>query len=193
MSAIALSDERRTSTGRSNNWWALALIIVAETMFFGSLISAYVFLRAQNINWLPGGTINLDPLLPALNTIILLLSSVAVHQASSAARGGEPARQRRWLPAAAALGVAFLGLQALILVRSGFTPLGSAFGSVFYTLIGFHALRIVIGLGLMAVAFVKSQRSELIQTRPFALTAASAYWHFLDVVWIVLFGVLYWL
>jgi cytochrome c oxidase subunit 3 len=193
MSAIALSDERRTSTGRSNNWWGLVLVIVAETMFFGSLISAYVFLRAENINWLPGGTINLDPLLPALNTVILLASSLAVHQASSALRGGESVRLQRWLPAAAALGIAFLGLQGLILVRSGFTPLGSAFGSVFYTLIGFHALRIVIGLALMAVAFVKSRRGELTPGRHFALTAASAYWHFLDVVWIVLFALLYWL
>jgi cytochrome c oxidase subunit 3 len=193
MSAIVLSEKRRTSTGRSNNWWALVLVIVAETMFFGSLISAYVFLRAQSINWLPTGAINLDPLLPALNTVILLASSLAVHQASTAARRGESLRLQRWLPVAAALGVAFLGLQALILLRSGFTPLGSAFGSVFYTLIGFHALRIVIGLGLMTVAFVRSRRDQMTRTRHFAITAASAYWHFLDAVWIVLFALLYWL
>lgn len=193
MSAVAFGEERRLSTSRSNNWWGLVLVIVVEAMFFGSLISAYVFLRAQNINWLPGGTINLNPLLPALNTVILLASSVAVHQASSAVRTAESDRLRRWLPAAAVLGIAFLGVQGLILVRSGFTPLGSAFGSVFYTLIGFHALRIVIGLVLMGVAFVKSQRGELTPTRRFALTAASAYWHFLDAVWIVLFAVLYWL
>jgi cytochrome c oxidase subunit 3 len=156
MSAIVLSEKRRTSTGRSNNWWALVLVIVAETMFFGSLISAYVFLRAQSINWLPTGAINLDPLLPALNTVILLASSLAVHQASTAARRGESLRLQRWLPVAAALGI-------------------------------------VIGLGLMTVAFVKSRRSQMTRTRHFAITAASAYWHFLDAVWIVLFALLYWL
>lgn len=197
MSAIAAIDKfdkrghRETSTGRSNNWWALVLIIFAETMFFGSLISAYLFLRFESTNWLPAGNINLDPLLPGVNTIVLLLSSLAIHQASSAVQRGQVTKFRRWLPVAAILGIAFLALQWFIFTRVGFTPFDRAFGGIFFTLTGFHALRIVIGLSLMLYAFARSTRGMLTQTNHFAITAATAYWHFLDIVWIVLFVLLY--
>lgn len=189
--AIERRERQRTSTGRSNNWWALVLVILAETMFFASLVSAYLFLRFQGASWLPAGDINLDPLLPGLNTIVLLLSSLAIHKASSAIRSGRVAAFQRWLPAAAALGAVFLVLQAYIFTQVGFTPFDRAFGGMFFTLTGFHALRIVIGIALMLFAFVRSLRGRLTQVNHFAATAATAYWHFLDVVWIVLFILLY--
>lgn len=189
--AIERRDHRRTSTGRSNNWWALALVILAETMFFGSLISAYLFLRFQGVNWLPAGNINLNPLLAGANTVVLLLSSLSIHQASSAIQRGRARKFQRWLPAAAALGVGFLALQVYIFTQVGFTPFDRAFGGMFFTLTGFHALRIVVGIGLMLFALARSLRGELTQTNHFAVTAATAYWHFLDVVWIVLFILLY--
>lgn len=91
------------------------------------------------------------------------------------------------------LGVVFLVLQGYIFTHVGLTPFDGAFGSAFFTLTGFHALRIVIGIALMAFAFVRSLHGGLTQTNHFAVTAATAYWHFLDVVWIVLFVLLYWL
>lgn len=196
MSAIAETGiewqgRESTSTGRSNNWWALVLIILMETMFFGSLISAYLFLRFEGVSWLPAGNINLNPLWPGVNTVVLLVSSLALHQASSAIQAGRTDKFQRRLPLAAGLGIAFLALQGFIFTRVGFAPFDSAFGSVFFTLIGFHALRIVIGLSLMGYALVRSRRGELTRANHFAVTAATAYWHFLDVVWIVLFVLLY--
>lgn len=86
--AIENRGHRAPRTGRSNNWWALVLIILVESMFFASLVSAYLFLRYQGLNWLPARPINLDPLLAGVNTVVLLLSSLAIHQASSAIQSG---------------------------------------------------------------------------------------------------------
>lgn len=194
MDAIGVMGERENqqmSTGRSNEWWALVLVILVETMFFGSLISAYLFLRYEGVNWLPAGDINLSPLLAGVNTLVLLVSSLTVHQASSAVQDGDIDKFRTWLPVAVLLGGIFLALQGYIFTHAGFTPFDRAFGAIFFTLTGFHALRIVIGIGLMLYAFARSLRGELTQTNHFTMTAATAYWHFLDGVWIVLFVFLY--
>lgn len=185
------SDRSTTPTGRSNNWWALILILFVEASFFGSLMSAYLFLRYQGLNWLPAGDINLSPLLPGVNTVVLLLSSLAIHKASGAIRYGRLPQFRRWLPFAVALGLLFLTLQAVIFLQSGLTPFDGAFGSIFYTLTGFHGLRIIIGLGLMLLSYVRFLRGKLTPTHHFVVTVATIYWHFLDGVWIALFVLLY--
>ncbi|MBS1252156.1 MAG: Cytochrome c oxidase subunit 3 [Anaerolineales bacterium] len=191
ISVIGERENRQMSTGRSNNWWALVLVILVETMFFGSLISAYLFLRFEGVNWLPAGDINLSPLLAGVNTLVLLVSSLAVHQASSAVQAGDSDKFRTWLPVAVLLGGGFLALQGYIFAHAGFTPFDRAFGGMFFALTGFHALRIVIGIGLMLYAFARSLRGELTPTNHFAVTVATAYWHFLDGVWVVLFVFLY--
>ncbi len=185
------TDRPSSGTGRPNNWWAFVLVLFVEASFFGSLMSAYLFLRYQGVNWMPAGSINLNPVLPGVNTIVLLVSSVAIHKASAAIRHGRLSQFQRWLPVAMGLGFLFLALQGVIFLQSGFTPFDRAFGSIFYTLTGFHGLRIMIGLGLMLLSYVRSLRGQMTPTSHYLVSIATLYWHFLDVVWVILFVLLY--
>ncbi|HJX41038.1 MAG TPA: heme-copper oxidase subunit III [Anaerolineales bacterium] len=167
------------------------LFLASEVMFFGGLISAFLHYKLNNPS-LESGL--LDVLLVGGNTFVLLTSSYTVVMALAAARAGNPAGLVRNLLLTAVLGAAFLagqGYEFASLIREGMTPTSSVFGSSFFTLTGFHGLHVLVGLLWALRNLAKALRGGFDQGRRLGVEIFGLYWHFVDIVWIVLFTVIY--
>ena len=167
----------------------MALFISSEVMFFGGLFGAYFTLRARADAWPPSGTPELELWLPSILTAVLLTSSFAVHRAERALARGEPAA--RWLGLTIALGLAFLAGQAFEYSQLDLGIDTNAFGTLFFTITGAHGLHVALGVAALAIALAKLRRGHLSAERGGALEAAAYYWHFVDVVWLLVFSTLY--
>ena len=167
----------------------MILFIASEIMFFGGLFAAYFSLRSSQAVWPPEGS-PLPSVGPAAAaTVCLIASSVTQHLAGSAGARGDLVRARRWLTATLALGSVFLAAQAWEWSQLSSEGLGidsNAFGTTFFTLTGAHGLHVIGGLGMLATV-----RLRLGRDRHGPLEAATYYWHFVDVVWLVVFSALY--
>jgi cytochrome c oxidase subunit 3 len=169
--------------------WAF---IGSETIFFGSLIASYLYLRIRAGEWPPAGYPSLDILLPAFNTIVLLSSGVTMHGAHMAARSGDLGGFRAGTLATIVLGAAFLGGQAFEYGHVGFGINGGLLGSSFFTLTGFHGAHVLIGLIALALVYVRASRGHYRAGEDYpSIEGATLYWHFVDAVWIVLLTLLY--
>lgn len=166
----------------------MLLFISSELMFFGGLFGAYFTIRGRAEAWPPPGT-HLDLVLPAIGTIILLSSSVTMHLAT--ARLERVSASGIWLPATVTLGSIFLAIQGFEYSQLGFTVSDHAFGTLFYSLTGFHGLHVFGGLVALVLMWIREARNQLDAAHPGGLIAASYYWHFVDVVWVLLFSTLY--
>jgi len=161
----------------------MALLLFTEVMFFGGLISSYLVLRTRTVLWPPIGQSRLPEWLAAANTVVLLASGLLAWK--SARVSGPTARRLSSL--SIALGACFVSLQVfegVRLVAHGVTMSSSVFGSVFYALVGGHALHAVCGLALYVWA---------VHTRVgvHTMTAARMYWYFVVTLWPVLWALVY--
>lgn len=163
-------------------------------MMFGALFFVYAGVRAGTRIWPPP---NLPPLpvgLPLLNTLVLGASSAALVLGTRALTRGN----RRALPwyvlGAFVLGALFLGLQFVVwqgLWMKGLVPQTGAFASVFYGLTILHALHVLAGLVVLGVIFVRALRGEYTEHNVVRVRVAGMFWHFVDVVWVLMFLALY--
>lgn len=173
--------------------WGVALFIVAEVMTFGSGFAYYAFVRVGP--WPPGPLPHLLSSLVAVNTLLLVTSSVTLHVAEGALRDGRRRRFLGLLGATVALGVVFLAGQAYeyyeLIVHEGFTLAEGAFASAFFGLTGLHGLHVGLGIVMLSIVLVRAGRGQFSADRHAAVTTASAYWHFVDAVWLILVAVLY--
>jgi cytochrome c oxidase subunit 1/cytochrome c oxidase subunit I+III len=171
---------------------AAACFIVSETMFFLLLIVAYVVFNRTAAQSSSGRVLEIGR--TAFFTFLLLSSSVTLWIAERALRNSDRQRFLKWLGITLALGAVFLinqGLEYASLLRRGVTINSSLFGSTFFTVTGFHGLHVLAGLVALAILFVLGKRGDLTGRRSDALGAIGYYWHFVDVVWIVVFNVVY--
>lgn len=172
--------------------WGVALFIVAEVMTFGSGFAYYAFVRVGP--WPPGTLPHLLSSLVAINTALLVASSVTLHVAEGALDEGRRRRFLGLLGVTVLLGLVFLAGQAYeyyeLIVHEGFT-LGGVFASAFFGLTGLHGLHVALGIVMLSIVLVRARRGQFSGDRHAALTTASAYWHFVDAVWLVLVAVLY--
>jgi cytochrome c oxidase subunit 3 len=183
------------------------VFLVTEVMFFGGLFTVYVVYRALFPTVFGHASNHLDVFLGTLNTAVLITSSLtmalAVRAAQVGARGGTIAR---WLGATAALGATFLSIKGYeyahkylegMLPGPTFTYAGpdahqtELFLSLYFTMTGVHALHMVIGLGLLAWLVVGARRGRFGAAYHTPVELVGLYWHFVDVVWIFLFPLLY--
>ena len=165
--------------------------LASELMFFGGLFAAWFVLRANNEpNWPPAGE-ELDVWRMAVFTAVLIASSFTIHRAVVCAEVGNKVASIRWLSLTVVMGLAFLVNEALEWSSLGFGFDSSAFSTIFYLLTGFHGAHVLAGLILMTVVawVVFSPGSKSPQGEGMKVT--SYYWHFVDVVWSVLFLVVY--
>ena len=166
--------------------------ILSEIMLFGALFAAYFVVRSQAPEWPPAGELERpELLLPGLNTILLVSSSVTMQLAVRAVARDDHARLMRWLVASIVLGGIFLCIQAYEFATNGFGLSDGVFGSTFYTLTGFHGAHVLVGLLLIAMVANRARKGYVNAERHTAVEAASYYWHFVDVVWLFLFSTLY--
>ncbi len=178
------------------------VFLLSEIMFFSSLIGAYIILRfAHPEQWAePNAVLNVP--LTGFNTFMLICSSVTMVKAFAAIEHGDQAGLRKWLIATIILGAGFVGIQVyeyIKLVGHGFVPSaanyaaegGPLYGSTFYTMTGFHGAHVTIGvLALIFTAF-KAFRGKYSAADYGGVEIMGLYWHFVDLVWIILFTIVY--
>ncbi|MFN2388631.1 MAG: heme-copper oxidase subunit III [Actinomycetota bacterium] len=171
----------------------MLLFVCSEVMFFGGLFAAYFALRALEVSWPPEGTPRLSFGLPALFSALLVASSLTMHVAVGARLRGDRV-WARWLGLTIALGTVFLGGQVweyAELGREGFGLSSNAYGSLFFTMTGFHGLHVLGGLALLSLLLVRSLAGSDRVGHPGFAEACGYYWHFVDAVWVLLFVTLY--
>jgi len=163
----------------------------SELLFFSGLLAAWFTLRAEATGpWPPEGA-EVDAPYAFVLTVLLVASSVTMHQAVAALRDDDRVRFRRRLALTAGLGAAFLAGQVVEWARLPFTPGDSAFGSTFVTLTGFHGAHVLGGVVAMAVLLGRAADVRFGADDLPRVEVVSWYWHFVDSVWLVLFAVLY--
>jgi cytochrome c oxidase subunit 3 len=185
-----------TRGGISNPILGMILFITSEVMFFAGLFAAYFSSRAQNTPWPPtefAGILN--PLsLILVATIILISSSFTCQFAVWAIRRNDRTAFLRNIGVTFVLGITFLLLQAYdysLLFEEGMTMSSGPFGTTYFTLTGFHGAHVFGGVIMLGVVLYRGMAGQFSSRHHDMVEAASLYWHFVDIVWIVLFSVLY--
>lgn len=174
---------------KSAGVFGMALFIVSLAILFIASVVLYMIVRMRAPDWPPPGTPKIPPLL-IVNTFILLISSAAMHAAHSGIKAGRAGALKFGLSATTALGLAFLGGQALVwsrLIVLGLPPGRSLYAFSFYWLTGLHAVHVVGGIALMIVVTRAAFLGRYSQNNRNGVTYAAMYWHFLDAVWVALF------
>jgi heme/copper-type cytochrome/quinol oxidase subunit 3 len=186
VSAAALPVRAARPTG----WWGMVVFVATEATLFGTLVGTYVYLRFQNVHWPPTGVPKPPVLTPTLLTLALVLTSIPVHVASSAAGSG--LRERAWR----ALAVAFV-VQLVYIVWQlhdfvdavhTFHPQSSAWASVYITLLGADHAHVLLGV-LLSAWFLVRIATRLTRYRVVGLQATAFYWHAVNVITLVVLAV----
>jgi cytochrome c oxidase subunit III len=205
MSHAAVAAESRRfmpGFGIYNAKLGIWVFLLSEVMFFTSLIGAYIILRFAHPDQFAAPGVVLNVPLTAINTFILICSSVTMVKAYAAIAQGDQAGLKRWLLATIVLGSTFVGVQAyeyIHLVGDGFVANaadyaaegGPLYGSTFYLMTGFHGLHVSLGVLALAWILLRAMRGEFSSKRLGGVEAVGLYWHFVDLVWIVLFTIVY--
>lgn len=168
------------------------VFLISEIMFFTGLIGSYIVLRLGSASWPNPGEV-LNTALLGLNTVVLLSSSLTMALALHAIQQGRPAALQRFLLLTALLGTTFLvikGVDYVHMWHRGFTISSNLFGSCYYLLTGFHALHVLSGVMLFLTLCVAASRGAFTATRCGRIEYSGLYWHFIDVVWVILFAIL---
>ncbi|HEY9750322.1 MAG TPA: heme-copper oxidase subunit III [Allocoleopsis sp.] len=170
----------------------MIVFLIAEGMIFLGLFTAYLTFRAVAPTWPPAGTPKLELLLPSINTVILIASSFVIHQADTAVKQDDIKGLRTWFAITALMGAVFLCGQIYEYKHLEFGLTSNLFGSTFYVLTGFHGLHVCFGLLLMLGVLWRSLKpNHYSKEHHFGVEAAELYWHFVDVIWVLLFLLLY--
>jgi cytochrome c oxidase subunit III len=167
------------------------LFIASEVMLFGSFFTAYFFVRVTaGADWPPEG-FHLPKYVAGVNTAILVTSSFTMHWALQAIKRGSRAGLQAGLVLTFLMGLAFLLTQAREYSRVGFAPHDEAFGTIFYGLTGLHGAHVFVGLTLLAMATIRAFRGHFSPTHHHGVEIPGIYWHFVDVMWIVVYTTVY--
>ncbi|MCI0530695.1 MAG: cytochrome c oxidase subunit 3, partial [candidate division Zixibacteria bacterium] len=169
--------------------------LVSEAAIFGALFFHHFYSRVHAAVWPPEGSPELHTRLPFIATVLLASSSFTVHWALKAIEEGKKIASQRWLLFTLLLGIVFLSIQGYewgyLKSFDEFTLKNGTFGTTFYMMTGFHGLHVSMGLVLLAMTFVRLQLGHFTPQNHFFYTGTSWYWHFVDVVWVFLFGTMY--
>jgi cytochrome c oxidase subunit 3/cytochrome o ubiquinol oxidase subunit 3 len=195
-----------TSTGIDSRKVAIWTFIGSECLFFASLIATYVTYRGKSLvgpfphePWTdPATGTVMEPIfeipLVTLGTALLLFSSLFIVLALYGAQKGNRKMLLGWLAATIACGLFFVGMQVYEFthfVHKGLTLQRNLFGASFFTLTGFHGTHVTLGVIWLITMFILAVRGQLPPKRSINLEIAALYWHFVDVVWVVIFPVVY--
>ncbi|WP_035987765.1 heme-copper oxidase subunit III [Leptolyngbya sp. KIOST-1] len=169
----------------------LITFLASEFLMFAGFFAVFLVFRASNAQWPPEET-EVELLLPAINTLILVSSSWVINLGTKAIKNNDLAGMRKWFGITAAMGAIFLAGQVYEYLNLGYGLKTNLFSNCFYLTTGFHGAHVFIGLLLILGVLWRSRRadhySNLAHTGP---EMAEIYWHFVDVVWIVLFSLIY--
>ena len=191
-----------TTTGISNNKLAMWVFLGSECMLFGGLISTYLLYKDR----IPDGSIGgrtdeargiegvFDIPFTSVSSFVLLMSSLTMVLALSAIQRADHRAFRVWIMTTALLGSTFIAGQVYeftAFYREGLGFTTNIFASAFYTLTGFHGVHVTVGIVMLLSLFVLSIRGRLAASRAEAVEIVGLYWHFVDIVWILIFTIVY--
>jgi cytochrome c oxidase subunit 3 len=201
--------------------WSMAWFIFSEVMFFGAFFGALFYARSISLPWLgdldhkiiwpdfsaqwgdaPAGTVDayqkMGPFpIPTINTALLLLSGVTLTISHHAMVVGNRSKTAIWLAATILLGAVFMGFQVYEYMHAyqdlNLKLTSGIYGSTFFMLTGFHGFHVTMGAIMLAVVLYRLLKGHFTAENHFAFEGAAWYWHFVDVVWLGLYVVVYWL
>jgi cytochrome c oxidase subunit 3/cytochrome o ubiquinol oxidase subunit 3 len=182
-----------TSTGLSNNKLAMWLFLGSECLLFGGLISTYMLYRGRHSANLGPDQIYDIPF-TSVSSFVLLMSSLTMVLAVAAAAENDDRKTSLWLSITALLGASFVGGQVYEFTsfyREGLGFTTSLFGSSFYTLTGFHGVHVTVGIVMLMALVGVISRSKIPGQKAEVVELVGLYWHFVDIVWIIIFTLVY--
>ncbi|MFI5270250.1 MAG: heme-copper oxidase subunit III [Chloroflexota bacterium] len=183
-----------TSTGLNHRKLLIWAFLGSDCLFFGTFISTYMLYRGQSVSGpTPSKVFNIP--YTSVSAFVLLMSSLAMVLALAAIQRNDVRRLRIWIMATALLGMTFLGGQfyefTTFYTREGLTLHGNIFGTTFFVLTGFHGAHVTIGCIWLVSIFVLSFKGKIRQDNSLDVEIAGLYWHFVDIVWIIIFTLVY--
>ena len=191
--ALAPRQSEATALGVDNRKLGIWALLGSEAVFFSALIVTYLVMRGRSVSGpTPHEALNVP--LTAVNTFVLICSSLTMVTALAAIQRGDTRGLRRWLIATALLGVAFLSGQATeftLLASQGLSLSRNLFGATFFTLTGFHGAHVLAGVIWIGFVLARAFRGGVTQENHMAVELVGLYWHFVDLVWIIIFTVVY--
>ena len=167
------------------------LFIASETMLFGSFFTAYFFVRVTAGTPWPSPPFHLPVFVAGVNTAILVTSSFTMHWALQSIKRGNRAGLQAGLLLTFLMGLTFLLTQVREYSRIGFAPKDGAFATIFFGLTGLHGAHVFVGLTLLAFATVRAFRGHFTPEHHHGVEIPGIYWHFVDVMWIVVYTTVY--
>lgn len=209
-------DHGATSLGISNMKLAMWLFLGSECLLFGALISTYLLTKTRFLTELLAGNPEVVNTMPAeivekmveegsvepffdipftsFSSFVLLMSSLSMVLAHSAISRADYKNTKLWLATTALLGSIFIGGQVYeftAFYREGLTFTNNLFGSAFFTLTGFHGVHVTVGILMLLALLVVAQQGKLKQDRAETVELVGLYWHFVDLVWVLIFTIVY--
>ena len=182
-----------TSTGLNNRKLLMWAFLGSDVMFFGAFIATYLVYRGKSlVGPYPSEVLNIP--ITTVSTFVLLMSSLAMVLALHYVKEGEKNKGTLWILAVVVLGAIFMGFQFVEFrefAHLGLTPRTNIFGTTFFILTGIHGAHVTIGVIWMAFLAYSSNNGALRSDNALDLEIAGLYWHFVDIVWIVIFTVIY--
>ena len=196
--AVAAHDDHHHGPPEANRssrvepaFLGMLLFIISEIMIFGAFFTAYFFIRVvEGAPW-PAPGDHLPKLIAGFNTAILISSSFTIHFAQESIKKNNRLGLQLGMVATWLLGLTFLFIQINEYVHIGFSPQDSAQGSVFYGLTGLHGAHVTIGLMLLTFVTIRSFRGHFSADSYRGMEVPGIYWHFVDVMWIVVYFTVY--
>jgi heme/copper-type cytochrome/quinol oxidase subunit 3 len=181
------------SLGVDNRKLGVWSLLGSEAVFFSALIVTYIVMRGKSVTGpMPQQVLNVP--LTAINTFVLICSSLTMVTALASIQRGQTRRLAGWLLATMLLGLTFLSGQAIeftLLARQGLSLHSNLFGATFFTLTGFHGAHVLAGVIWIGFVLARALRGGVTQDNHLAVELVGLYWHFVDLVWIIIFTVIY--
>jgi heme/copper-type cytochrome/quinol oxidase subunit 3 len=191
--AALVDDHAATSTGLPHLKLAMWLFLASDCLLFGALISTYVLYRGASVQG-PFPSDVFDIPYTSVSSFVLLASSLTMVLALAAIQRGDVGRCRIWLLATALLGMTFLGGQVYeftTFAHEGLYLSRNMFSTSFFVLTGFHGTHVAVGVLMLLTLFSLSFGGRITQRNAMTVELVGLYWHFVDIVWIVIFTVVY--
>jgi len=171
-------------------WWGMLCLIATEASLFAYLLFSYYYFAVQHgKSWLPVAHPKLA--LSGPDTVVLLVSSVAIWWAETGIKRGARTQHLAGTAIAIALGLVFLVVQYFEWRGKTFTLSSGAYGSLYFTITGFHMAHVVVGVIMLSVVFAWSAAGDFNTRRHTPVMMSSVYWHFVDAIWLVVFFTFY--
>jgi len=168
---------------------ALSIILTSESVFFATMLVAYIALRKQD-SWLVEHTLA-RLTIPIANTAVLLFSAISAWRGTVSIRDGKTSGSQGWQILTLLLGLVFVTIQIYEFSHAGMRINDQAFGGVFFTLMGFHGLHVLAGVVFLIINLVRTRLGDFSPNRYEAVELGTWFWYYVTAVWVVLFGALY--